>query len=76
MEAVFPKIIPEQKFFRIEVMDETNPYMWACNGILVTLTYVLTGDHCLWAENPKYWAINKQGESYKYMQFVSKFTSC
>ena len=36
---------PENQLFRTFVTDETNPYMWFCSGILVTLTHVLTADH-------------------------------
>ena len=51
--------------------DETNPYMWFCSGILVTLTHVLTADHCLWAPKPIHQAFNEPGESKKYKQEVS-----
>ena len=54
-------------------MDEMKPYTVDCSGILVTLTHVLTADHCLWAHKPLNWAFNEPGEKEKIKEDVSKF---
>ena len=53
-------------FFRGLVNDEKNPKIWFCSGILVTITRVLTADHCLWLEKPRNWAFNEPGEKDKF----------
>ena len=52
-------------------MDEKNPEVWGCSGILVTLTRVLTADHCLWLEKPLHWTFNEPGEKGKLVKEVN-----
>ena len=56
--------------------DETDPFMWSCSGILVTLTHVLTAYHCLWAHKKVNQVFNETGESDKYTKNVSTCFKC
>ena len=67
-------IFPQKKschFFRGLVNDEKNTKIWFGSSILVTITHVLTADHCLWLEKPRNWAFNEPGEKGKLLYEVN-----
>ena len=50
-----------------------NPCVVACSGILVTLKYILTADHCLWLKKPTNMAF--PGDESLLTKFVSQHKS-
>ena len=46
-----------------------KPYAKSCSGILVTLKYVLTADHCMWLLKPVNMAF--PGDEASFQDFVS-----